>query len=74
MTKDMERSATLPLPTHEKKLLIQAEINSDLCKSVKAEARKQKITLRAVAEYGLKRWLLDVNPSEAKRLGIIQED
>lgn len=74
MTKDMEANVAIPLPTHEMKQLVQAEINSELCKAVKAEVRRQKISLRAATEYGLKRWLLEVNPTEAKRLGIVQED
>lgn len=66
----------LPLPTSEKKRLVQAEVNTDLFDAVQSEMarRKPKIKIRQVLEWGMKAYLLQSNPKAAAALGIKVEE
>lgn len=69
------KTPVLPKSTkHEKKAMMQAEINMDLRDAVKREIKSRKLTDRQVVEWGLKAFLLSTNPKEAARLGITTED
>jgi hypothetical protein len=66
----------LPLPTGERKRLVQAEVNHDLFDAVHAEMvrRKPKIKIRQVLEWGMRAYLLRANPKAAEALGIKPEE
>jgi len=66
----MKAKTTLPLPTKEKRRLIQAEINTELAEAVSEEARKHKTKFRQLIEWSLSNYLLETNPRKAKELGI----
>lgn len=61
----------LPIPKLREKKLIQAKVEIGLRNSVVAEAKKRNIEIRQLVEFGLKQWLLSVNPKEAARIGIV---
>lgn len=60
----------LPRAMNERKHPVQVEVRVDLLTSVKRELRAKNITMRQAVEYGLARWLCEVNPAEARRLGV----
>ncbi len=72
MTAILNQAPALPIPTSERKRLVQAEVNLDLFDAVHAEMirRKPKIKIRQVLEWGMKAYLLQANPKAAVALGI----
>ncbi len=70
----MQVSAALPRSKSVEKRLAQAEINAELYNAVDREREKRKLTKQQVIEHGMKLFLLQANPAEAKRLGVKLEE
>ncbi len=71
------KTPALPEPARDEpdKPMWQAEISRDLAEACERERLKHKdgnkvLTRRAIIEWGLKTWLINVNPAEARKLGI----
>lgn len=65
----LQHLSVLPLPTREEKRLVQAEVSAELFKTLSAEI-KGKYKMKEVIEWGMKQFLLSVNPDAATKLGI----
>jgi hypothetical protein len=64
----------LPTPQVEQsKKMVQAECRTELVDAVEAEIKKRGVTKRSVVEFGIERWLCEVAPHVAKKLGIGSE-
>lgn len=65
----------IPLPTVDEKRLVQAEVDMGLFlaveKNLPQRGGKRKLKIRQVVEWGLKVWLLESNPKEARRLNLV---
>lgn len=71
------KTPPMPEPARDEsdRLMWQAEIGRDLAAAIEKERLRHKdgdkvLTRRSIIEWGLKTWLLNVNPAEAKKLGI----
>lgn len=56
-TASEQTASALPLPTHEAKRLVQAEVKQDLFDAVEKEAKKRGLKIRQVVEWGLQAFL-----------------
>jgi leucyl aminopeptidase (aminopeptidase T) len=70
------QNVPIPLPKGKKEtVLIQAEVDIDLVNAVKKELKRTGANhMRLAIIYGLKRYLFESNPAEAKKLGITDKE
>ena len=69
-TETLATKNVIPLPTNEKKRLVQAEVNLELFEAVSVEIKNKNLKIRSVIEWGFQAFLLASNPKEAAKLGI----
>jgi len=66
----MKNIETISLPTKRKKKGVQCNLDQELLSAARVEMRKEKISITACLEWGLKVYLLRCNPRKAKEIGI----
>lgn len=68
----MKSTATiLPIPKRTQTRSVQVGVNEELFTAVSKEAKKHKLSMRLVVEWGLKNFLISTNADEAIRLGLV---
>lgn len=60
----------LPVTTHQRKRLMQVNVDGALYEATLQQAKKHNLYTRHIVEWGMRAYLLNTAPDEARKLGI----